>query len=98
MHKLVEGYKEQYPEHCSSLKLHYAARRGYFFSVEAAKFDHFLPPIFIQSKKQGKRVICSTEELNRLTSRSNDALNEIYILTEKILGELVAKVRSHLGQ
>ncbi len=73
----------------------YNTKRGYHFALAIA------PPsatagTFVQVTRQGKRWLCSSQDLMRLNSRAREAVEEIQLLSTRIVAELCAGVRRRL--
>jgi DNA mismatch repair protein MSH4 len=93
IHNLIQNYKQQY--NLNSIKLQFNTRRGYFISFDKQNINN-LQTIFIQISQQGKKINCSTEQLIRLNQRNNDSLQEILLMTEKIINDLIYSIRQNI--
>ncbi|XP_075217932.1 mutS protein homolog 4-like [Lycorma delicatula] len=57
-----------------------------------------LPPLFIQVNRVSKNLItCTTEDILILNQRMKHALREIQLMSNVIVGEILHKVREHIG-
>lgn len=52
--------------------------------------------IFVQCVRT-QRLICSTEELISLNNRAKEALDEVYIITARMLQGIFQQVRESMG-
>jgi len=53
--------------------------------------------LFIQRSKKGKTTHCSTQEMNSLNVKLREVLDEIFLLTEMVVGKLVEKIRGNIS-
>eukprot|EP01119_Soliformovum_irregulare_P017774 TRINITY_DN5333_c0_g1_i3.p2 TRINITY_DN5333_c0_g1~~TRINITY_DN5333_c0_g1_i3.p2 ORF type:complete len:554 (-),score=161.96 TRINITY_DN5333_c0_g1_i3:2031-3692(-) len=93
MNLALNRYKQELD--IASLKLQYHAKRGHFIVIDNPPPS--LPPLFIQVAKQGRKVHCSTQEISSLSRRNDESLNEILLMTDRVLEELVHRIRSQVG-
>lgn len=79
-------------------KLHYTSSRGYHLVVPTS----LLPPDRFQNVihsrvYKGTKVYCTTNSIQSLDTRQQEAFHDTCFFTSKLTGELVASVRSHSG-
>ncbi|PRP75733.1 mutS protein [Planoprotostelium fungivorum] len=89
MNALLRDYQVKY--NMPQLKLQYNAKRGFFLTLD--RQIKCLPSDFIQTIQQGKKIKCTTVDLQRM----NDSMNEIIMLTGRIVEELSHDIRTSLG-
>jgi DNA mismatch repair ATPase MutS len=80
-----------------TLQLQFVVGRGYHLTLPPPPPAPALPADFVQVQRQAKRWRCSTEQLLSLNQRNAESLQEILIITERLLGDLVARVGARLA-
>ncbi|KAN0101113.1 MutS domain V domain containing protein [Tylopilus felleus] len=70
---------------------------GFVFALKKDELEGELPKGFLNLLGQKGRWIFSSMELKKMNARMKDALDEILILSDKIIQELVVEVVSHSG-
>lgn len=104
MSELLNKYREEFD--LQGLKLVFVGKKGslpplpltspgYMLSVPLAIAD--LPSIFIMPSKKGNRSVCLTEDLISLNSRLAEAVQEIYIITGRIVEDCLSTLREHIS-
>lgn len=81
IYNLAQQYRDEYG--IGSIKVVYNIRRGYHLSMKSDISS--LPPIFIQKSQKGHCTLCTTEDLASLANRHNESVQEIYLMTGRIL-------------
>lgn len=94
IHQLFESEKMDLSE--PKLRLQFTAKRGYYYSV-LMNGKNPPPKGAIQIARQGKSWTFSTESLSALNTRQNESLNEIMLLTARVLDELLHSLRQNLA-
>jgi hypothetical protein len=74
----------------------YNTKRGYYFTVPGT-VKH-IPAIFGHASMQGKKWILSTDQLETLNIRCKESLQDIYLMTERVIEGLMAKIRYYIFQ
>jgi DNA mismatch repair protein MSH4 len=95
MNALLASYQARFG--MPTMQLQFVAGRGYHLSLPPPPASTELPPEFVQVQRQAKRWRCSTEALLSLNQRNAESLQEILIITERLLAELVARVGARLA-
>ena len=75
-----------------SLQLDYNVRKGHHLVMQAQPNSVTLPPWMIQVQRQAKRWRCSTEQLLSLSQRNAESMNEVLILTDRVLEAFAMRV------
>ncbi|KAK2950785.1 putative DNA mismatch repair protein MutS [Blattamonas nauphoetae] len=95
LRSLLLSYQSTYST--SSLKLHFATKRGVYLSVATEELKK-LPESFNQRVKLGnKRMSCSTDEIASLSVRCKKSLNDIIVHSFNLIKQLQSTVRSNIG-
>ena len=89
IYELGEAYRE---EHDLEISVHFTASRGYHLLL----IGEHLPDMFIQSVMKGKKIFTTTEDLESLSSRSEEAYAEIICLTNEVTKELLKHVMQYM--
>lgn len=92
---LAQAYREQYG--MAELKLKWAKSRGFFFSLarkHAPRAREAFPREFVQLALSGGSWTMTSKALSELSLRNTDTEQEIYLMTERVLTDLLAKVRT----
>jgi DNA mismatch repair protein MSH4 len=92
MSALLLAYQARYQ--MPTLQLQFAVGKGFHLT---GPLGAALPADFVQVQRQARRFRCSTEQLLSLNQRNNESLQEILIITERLLGDLVARVGARLA-
>lgn len=75
-----------------------AGINGYHFSFPASHLDPArLDPVFINAVRKGKNIHCTCLKLLSFNDRINESLTEVYLMSDKVIGELVDAVRARIG-
>jgi DNA mismatch repair protein MSH4 len=77
-----------------SVKVRFSATRGYFLTVPIDVEDN-LPDIFLQACKSGRNINCTTEEVASLSSRAQDNVQDLLLMTHDRIQEVMAVAREH---
>ncbi|CAM6083505.1 unnamed protein product [Calypogeia fissa] len=92
IHKLCSNYREELQ--LPKLRLLYSNRHGFYLSLPVHNLQNGpLPSVFIKMVKRGNTVHFSSDELNSLNSRNQEAAGECYTRTERCLEDLTNHVR-----
>jgi DNA mismatch repair ATPase MutS len=86
---MANNFRDQH--NLVSLKVQYNTKRGYYFTVPGT-VKH-IPAIFGHASMQGKKWILSTDQLETLNIRSKESLQDIYLMTERVIEGLIAEIR-----
>lgn len=95
MNALLAAYQARFG--MPSMQLQFVVGRGYHLSLPPPPAGAELPADFVQVQRQTKRWRCSTEALLSLNQRNAESLQEILIITERLLAELVARIGARLA-
>lgn len=76
------------------MKVSHSTSRGFYLSVPAALDP--LPAGFTQAVLNKRTISCSTEELNSLSDRANEAITQALTLTHELIQSLLAEVRESI--
>ncbi|KAL6046684.1 MutS protein msh4 [Balamuthia mandrillaris] len=93
IHNIAKHYRDQLG--LVALRLEYNARRGYYLSLPISSGKP--PSCFIQVSKKGKKWLCSSKELISYNARLSESMNEILLMTDRIIEDLLNKIRKHIG-
>jgi hypothetical protein len=74
------------------ISVHFTASRGYHLLL----IGEHLPDMFIQSVMKGKKIFTTTEDLESLSNRSEEAYAEIICLTNEVTKELLKHVMQYM--
>jgi DNA mismatch repair protein MSH4 len=77
-----------------SVKVRFSTTRGYFLAVPIDVGDS-LPDIFLQPCKSGRNINCTTEEVASLSSRAQDNVQDLLLMTHDRIQEVMAVAREH---
>ncbi|ORZ03848.1 muts domain V-domain-containing protein [Syncephalastrum racemosum] len=93
---MVEGYAESTS---LELKLQFSAVKGFYLTLPtpAAKSDDELPDMFINVVRKKRTIEFATLELLQHNSRAEEALTEIYLMSNSTVTELLQVFRSHIS-
>lgn len=86
---MANSFRDQH--NLVSLKVQYNTKRGYSFTVPGS-IKH-IPAIFGHASVQGKKWILSTDQLETLNIRSKESLQDIYLMTERVIESLIGEIR-----
>ena len=94
--KLGNEYKEEYM--ISDLKVKETIKRGFHFSIpKTSKLDPNEIIEFVQINLKGKFYKFSSEKLLSLNTRFKECVNEILLLTGRVIEDLVIEIKKHLS-
>ncbi|XP_019848959.1 PREDICTED: mutS protein homolog 4 isoform X2 [Amphimedon queenslandica] len=84
------------------LKTAYNNTRGFFIQItgftNGQDLDiESLPPVFIKAVKTKTSINCTTADLIKMNDRCSESLNEIYIMTNVVIGGLLDVLRKNIG-
>ncbi len=96
IHALVEEYREAWQLPGAAPALRHNGSRGYHLHMPSAVTT--LPEECMQASKNRAGVVCSTEELIALNDRCNQALMEVYRLTNVSLMQLMDELRGSIDR
>ncbi|KAG0202103.1 MutS protein msh4 [Mortierella sp. GBA30] len=92
---LVNRYVEEYGV---QLRVQFNVTMGYYLSTTVDQLDGAeLPLIFINIVKKAKMLTFTTLELIKKNAKINDSLTEVYLMSDKIVGDLSSEVRAEVG-
>lgn len=77
-----------------TVKAHYSSTRGYFLMIPGDVDP--LPPVFIQPLQQKKWIHCSTLEINSLSARAEESINESLKMSNDIIQNWLERVRNDI--
>ncbi|KAF9575457.1 MutS protein msh4 [Mortierella alpina] len=93
--ELVNRYVEEYNV---QLKVQFNVTMGYYLSTTVDQLNGAeLPLIFINIVRKAKLLSFTTLELIKKNAKINDSLTEVYLMSDKIVGDLSSKVRTEVG-
>ena len=76
------------------VKVSHSASRGYYFMIPASASP--LPRQFIQSVLNKRNISCSTEHLNSLSDRANEAITQALTITHELIHTLLSHIREDI--
>jgi len=80
------------------LKIQFNLTMGYYLSTTTDQLDGGeLALIFINVIKKGKTLTFTTLELVKKNAKINDSLTEVYLMSDKIVGDLSSEIRCEIG-
>ncbi|CAN0256388.1 unnamed protein product [Lampetra fluviatilis] len=84
--------------HNLPMSMSYSAVRGFYIQTPAHCLQpkQRLPEVFIKVSKRGNRLSFTTMDLMRLNCRSQEAVEEIYLMSNVVLSKLFAEVRGDM--
>lgn len=88
--QLTEQYIQTYG---LEARLLYSAGRGFYLSLPSTEL---LPSIFIQAVMHKRTVACTTVELQSLSDRATECINQALISTNQLIQGLVQDIRRGL--
>lgn len=94
MQLLIKRYREEFCRY--RVRGEYNTRRGHHLSCPIVAGDH-LPQGLVQVVKKGKKWAFSTEEMISLNARINESMDEIFLLTDRVIEELLSETRKFIG-
>lgn len=93
--EVVNHYIEEYGV---NLKIQFNQTMGYYLSTTVDQLEGGdLPLIFINVIKKAKLLSFTTLELVKKNAKINDSLTEVYLMSDKIVGDLSSEIRSEIG-
>ncbi|KAF9990044.1 MutS protein msh4 [Mortierella antarctica] len=93
--ELVNRYVEEYDV---KLKVQFNVTMGYYLSTTVDQLNGAeLPLIFINIVRKAKLLSFTTLELIKKNAKINDSLTEVYLMSDKIVGDLSSEVRAEVG-
>ncbi|KDR12561.1 MutS protein-like protein 4, partial [Zootermopsis nevadensis] len=87
-------------EHSLPLKVNYNGNWGYHIQLSQSKrhiSESDLPPVFVQVHKNRNTLSFTTQELIQVDRRSKETLKEIIMLSNVVICDLLADIRSDIG-
>ena len=78
----------------SHVAVKYSAARGYHLSLPLEMASN-LPNEFIQPSKSGRYILCTTEEVQSLNTRSRDNIQDLLLLTNEKIQQILDMARSN---
>ncbi|XP_075917787.1 mutS protein homolog 4-like [Petromyzon marinus] len=95
----IEGTIKQLSEiHNLPMSMSYSAVRGFYIQTSAHSLqpEQRLPEVFIKVSKRGNLLSYTTMDLMRLNCRSQEAVEEIYLMSNVVLSKLFAEIREDI--
>ncbi|KAF8939155.1 MutS protein msh4 [Dissophora ornata] len=93
--EVVNRYVEDYD---INLKVQFNTTMGYYLSTNVNQPDGGeLPLIFINVVRKSKMLTFTTLELMKKNAKIKDSLTEVYLMSDKIVGDLSGDVRLEIG-
>ncbi|XP_075918904.1 mutS protein homolog 4-like, partial [Petromyzon marinus] len=95
----IEGTIKQLSEiHNLPMSMSYSALRGFYIQTSAHSLqpEQRLPEVFIKVSKRGNLLSYTTMDLMRLNCRSQEAVEEIYLMSNVVLSKLFAEIREDI--
>ncbi|KAF9155098.1 MutS protein msh4 [Linnemannia schmuckeri] len=85
-------------EYGINLKVQFNVTMGYYFTTTVDQLGgNDVPLVFINVVKKGKSLTFTTLELVKKNAKINDSLTEVYLMSDKIVGDLSSNIRSEIG-
>ncbi|KAG2230711.1 hypothetical protein INT48_003718 [Thamnidium elegans] len=97
IYELVSNYSETYN---MPMKLQFSSPSGFYITLASChlvKLDGQLPEVFINVIKKRKTLQFTTIELLQKNSRINESLTEVYLLSDRIVTELLQIFRDNIN-
>ncbi|KAG0047888.1 MutS protein msh4 [Gryganskiella cystojenkinii] len=92
---VVNQYVEQFG---LALKIQFSLTMGYYLSTTVDQLGGAeLPLIFINMIKKGKTLSFTTLELIKKNAKISDSLTEVYLMSDKMVGDLSSEIRAEIG-
>ncbi|KAI8336838.1 DNA mismatch repair protein Msh4 [Chlamydoabsidia padenii] len=96
----IEDIYDTVTEYCSTfglkLKLQFDNERKFYLSLPVDKDIPNLPPLFINISKKKKSMSFSSLELLQKNSRVEESLSEIYLMSDRIVNQLLESFRKDI--
>ncbi|ORZ23987.1 muts domain V-domain-containing protein [Absidia repens] len=96
--EVIEDIYDTATEYCDtfelSLKLQFDNERKFYLTLPADQSDMSLPSIFINVSKKKKIITFTSLELLQKNSRVEEALTEIYMMSDRSVGEILQRFQS----
>lgn len=86
IYKLADQYAETFG---FTVSVKETTSRGYYLSIPLKSMNSDLPPTFIQSVKTGKFINCTTEEVLSLSSRAQENVQDLLLMTHDRIQEVI---------
>ncbi|KAI7906727.1 muts domain V-domain-containing protein [Cokeromyces recurvatus] len=96
IYELVAQYNETYS---LQMKLYFTAANGFYITMPTSQLtsEKGLPPEFINVIRKKKTLQFTTIELLQKNSRINESLTEVYLMSDRIVTELLQKFRENIN-
>ncbi|CAO3593979.1 unnamed protein product [Absidia cylindrospora] len=96
--EVIEDIYDTATEYCDTfelnLKLQFDNERKFYLTLPADQSDMNLPSIFINVAKKKKIITFTSLELLQKNSRVEEALTEIYMMSDRSVGEILQRFQS----
>jgi DNA mismatch repair ATPase MutS len=77
-----------------SIKVGFSSARGYFFNIPSDIEE--LPPHYIQAVMHKKTIACTTIQLDALSCRTVERMNEMLEITNELIQSLLQDIRNDM--
>lgn len=94
VYNLITSYAEQYG---LPLKPHFNPTAGFQIVCPRDLVPHDLPLVFTNLVLRKKQAFFTTLDLKKYNERINESLAEIYLMSDKIVAELLSRARERIG-
>nr|CAG8550831.1 3178_t:CDS:10 [Entrophospora candida] len=93
--EMIEKYSEKNEIH---LKPQFSVSTGYYLSTNIEHLgDRQLPLVFINVSKKKNLLTFTTLELIKKNTKINESLTEVYLMSDKIIEDLIFEIRGTIG-